>query len=94
MLGVLFVCLIYLVSIMLVIFCVKVLFKSIALKRLAKEKDKLLQETLISENLKFKRNNENILMIDNLNNILFNRIFKITQDVLLVQKFIFENDMN
>ncbi|HMQ43058.1 MAG TPA: hypothetical protein PKD13_01745 [Mariniflexile sp.] len=40
------------------------------------------------------KNSQNTILMDGLHESLLNRFFKITQDLLLVQKFIFETYCN
>ncbi|WP_346242891.1 hypothetical protein [Mariniflexile soesokkakense] len=54
----------------------------------------ILQENLLEETAKLERTKEKTLLVEGLQKILFKRYFKIIEDILLMQKFIFDNYVN
>lgn len=76
----------------LVIICygVKVIFEIFRSKKIAFKTYSALCDYYSTENLIFLKNKEKLQLIDDFHKILFNRLFKITSDLLLVQKLIFE----
>ncbi|MDP5157040.1 MAG: hypothetical protein NWQ07_00505 [Flaviramulus sp.] len=52
-----------------------------------------LNNNVKNEAIKFEKNRDKLQLVDDLHSSLFDRLFKITKDVILVQKFIFETNI-
>ena len=61
------------------------------LKKAANHSIIILKENIKHEHLKLQNNNDKVLLVEDLHKSLFNRLFKITRDIILMQKLIFEN---
>ncbi|GAA4893003.1 hypothetical protein GCM10023311_16820 [Flaviramulus aquimarinus] len=82
--------LIYLLLAVLLAFIVKAYWDTQAIKENAFRNHLLLEEQLVLENNKSKMNIEKLYLSDNLQKSVFKRLFKITKDILLLQKLIFD----
>ena len=81
---------IYLVVLVLIFFIVKTVFVTISLKKMAYKTYGVLQENISQEHFKFQNNSEKMLLAEDLYKTLFYRFFKITRDIISMQKLIFE----
>ena len=74
----------------LVAITIKTILETRDLKSMAKQQCTVLEMRLEIETQKRNKNNENIILINDLHQTLLSRFFKITQEILLMQKLIFE----
>lgn len=74
----------------LIFFVAKVMLEMLSSKRIAFKTYSALHEYYLSENALFLKNKKKLQLIDDFHKTLFNRLFKITSDLLLMQKLIFE----
>lgn len=86
----LFIWAIYALVFVLTLFVIKAVFQTTHLKKTANKNYLILEENLLQENSKLEGAKQKVLLIEELHKTLFNRLFKITTDVILMQKFIFE----
>lgn len=50
----------------------------------------ILQKNIFDENLKLQTTKEKLLLVEDLNKTIFSRLFKVTRDIIVMQKLIFE----
>jgi len=81
--------LILLISVLL-LFIIKSFIKTNVINKRGKNNLVVLDNKYRLELEKCKLNNQNILLLDDLYVSLFSRVFKITQDLILIQKIIFD----
>ena len=74
----------------LVAITIKTILQTRILKSMAKQQCTVLEMRLEIETQKRNKNNQNIILINDLHQALLSRFFKITQEILLMQKLIFE----
>ena len=74
----------------LVMLAIKTVVHTRNLKRMAKREYAVLEMQLEMQTEKLYKNNQRLILVNDLHETLFSRFFKIIQDVLLMQKFIFE----
>ena len=73
------------------VFCiVKTIIHTISKKKQKNDTCFQLQERIMIAQLMLQNNNEKIQLVEYLQKTLFNRFFKITRDIILMQKLIFE----
>jgi cytochrome c biogenesis protein ResB len=90
MINNLFTIVIYLLLIVLVYCLIKTVFHLITEKKMDSETYFQLQENIIKAQHTLQDNKEKIKILEELHTTLFNRCFKITRDIILMQKLIFE----
>ncbi len=73
---------------------IKTMLHTHTLKKTAKQTCSILERQVAMKTKILYKNSQNTILMDGLHQSLFNRFFKITQDLLLVQKFIFETYCN
>ncbi len=78
-----------LLALILVCFSVKVFFNIMSFKRKAHKENSVLMKDLEVQTQKLKLNSQKVLVFDNLTALLMKRLFKITKELLAVQKMIF-----
>ncbi len=78
----------------LILISVKMVVNNLNLNKLADVYCKNLSKNLKAERKLFEKNSQKIILIDDLNEALFKRLFKITKELLFVQKLIFNNYLN
>ncbi|WP_372753563.1 hypothetical protein [Mariniflexile sp.] len=76
--------------VVLVFVIIKTIFQNIFLNKIANKSYAQLREKIAQEQLKLQINNERILLVEELHITIFNRVFKIARDIILVQKLIFD----
>lgn len=81
---------IYLLVFILMLFIIKTIFKTLHLKYVATKNYLVLEENFQLEYKKLEYNNHKVQLLEDLHQTLFNRLFKITRDIILMQKLIFE----
>jgi len=86
--NLLFTIIIYLLILIFTCFIVKVYTDFITISKKAKQEYDILQGDLIVEEKKHKIYSQNIILIDNLNESLFNRIIEIAKRLIFIQKFL------
>lgn len=82
---------IYLLVLISVSVIIKIIFQTITENKIENNKYVLWEERIASEQLKLKQINYKIELLNQLQESLLNRFFKITRDIILMQKLIFEN---
>ena len=90
MLNNLFIAFIYLVVLVLLFCLIKTVYCSVSNQKMHRKICFQLQEGLIQAQNKLQTNNEKIQILEDLQTTLFNRFFKITREIILMQKLIFE----
>jgi len=85
-----FIWVIYALVFVLVLFVIKTIFQNKYLKKAAIKSELILQENLFQESNKLEKAKQKLLLVEDLHHTLFKRFFKITEDILLMQKFMFE----
>jgi flagellar biosynthesis/type III secretory pathway M-ring protein FliF/YscJ len=90
----LFLVVIYILVFILMFFVVKTVFQNMILKKAMIESSFSLEEKLIKEQVKLANNKEKLLLVEALHETLFDSLFKITRDIILMQKLIFEKLTN
>lgn len=78
-----------LLIVVLILFIIKSFLNIIYINKVGKKNLVLLENEYKIEAAKLKINNQKILLLDRFYNTLFNRLFKITHDFILIQKLIF-----
>lgn len=78
----------HLLALILVCFSVKVFFNMMSFKRKADKEHSILMKDLEVQTQKLKLNSQKVQVFDNLTALLLKRLFKITKDLLAVQKLI------
>lgn len=63
------------------------------INKIAKQKYSRLESDFAYEEKKHEINSQKIILLDELSKNLFNRLFKITRDILLMQKIIINNHL-
>ncbi len=86
----LFIVLIYALIFVLLVWIVKVKMQTETCTKMAQAKFLSLQNNFTVQEKKQKRSNEDIIMIENFYDSLLSHLFKITKEILLVQKLIFK----
>lgn len=86
----LFIWVIYALVFVLVLFVIKAVFQNKYLKKTAIKSELILQENLFQESNKLEKTKQKLLLVEDLHHTLFKRFLKITEDILLMQQFIFE----
>lgn len=81
---------IYLLTITLIGFIIKVYKNTHIIKEKGSQKHMLLEKQYVLEKSKSGMNTEQLKLVDNLHQSLFNRLFIITKEILLLQKLIFD----
>lgn len=77
--------------VLVVVFCIiKVVFYLISEKKMNSKICFQLQKNIIQAQSKLQTNHEKVQILEELHTTLFNRYFKITRDIILMQKLIFE----
>lgn len=77
--------------VLVVVFCIiKVVFYLISEKKTENKTYFQLQKNIIQAQSKLQTNHEKVQILEELHTTLFNRYFKITRDIILMQKLIFE----
>ncbi|MEN3325091.1 hypothetical protein VP395_15240 [Mariniflexile soesokkakense] len=84
----------YILVLVLILLVAKAAFQTMHLKKSGSINYLILQENLLEETAKLERTKEKTLLVEGLQKILFKRYFKIIEDILLMQKFIFDNYVN
>ena len=82
--------LIYFLLVVLLAFVVKAYLDTQLIKENKNRNYLVLQEQLLIEKEKCNVNTEKLRLADNLQNSLFTRLFKITKEIILLQKLIFD----
>lgn len=90
MFNYLFVRAIYTLVLILILFVIKTVVHGISLKKTWDENCIVLQKNLVTEQIKLDNNKEKLQLVEDLHKTLFNRLFKITRDIIIMQKLIFE----
>jgi hypothetical protein len=80
--------------IVLVLSLFKVCLDTMCLNKLAQNSYLSLRENIQKEEQKQRFYSDQLLLIDELNKSLYNRIFQISKDFILMQKVIFGKDFN
>ncbi len=80
--------------VVLILISVKMVVNNLNLNKLADIYYENLSKKLKAERKLFEKNSQKIILIDDLNEALFKRLFKITKELLFVQKLIFNNYLN
>lgn len=86
----LFIWVIFIPVLVLMIYVVKTIYDTSHLKKTINNNFIVLQKKILHENAKLEKNREKLLLVEDLHQTLFNRLFKITRDIILLQKLIFE----
>ncbi len=77
--------------VLVVVFCIiKVVFYLISEKKMNSKICFQLQKNIIQAQSKLQTNHEKVQILEELHTTLINRYFKITRDIILMQKLIFE----
>lgn len=77
--------------VLVVVFCIiKLVFYLISEKKMENKTYFQLQKNIIQAQSKLQTNYEKVQILEELHATLFNRYFKITRDIILMQKLIFE----
>ncbi len=77
--------------VLVVVFCIiKVVFYLISEKKTENKTYFQLQKNIIQAQSKLQTNHEKVQILEELHTTLINRYFKITRDIILMQKLIFE----
>lgn len=74
----------------LIVIVIKQLFNLQALDKVGKQQYAILKIQLEKEKLKYVANSKKLSVVDELNKMLINNLFKITKDLLFMQKLIFD----
>jgi len=85
---------IFVLILVLLIFTIKVYFDTKKDKERGLEKYDEIRFRLKSEIIKNKQISQSLNLAEDMQNTLFNRFFKITEDLLSVQKLIFDGHLN
>ena len=72
-------------------FNIKTYIDTIRSTKKSKQTYSKLVSDFVNEEKKHEINSQNLILLDELHNDLFNRLFKITRDILLMQKMIWNN---
>ncbi len=86
--------LIFILVLVVLIFIIKAYTQTIKVKKKSVEKCNEIINLLKKESFKYKQISQRLVLSDNLQTTLFKRFFKITEDLLWVQKMIFDNHLN
>ena len=86
----LFIWVLFLLVSLLLMCIAKTIFHTKLLKKSINKNYRVLQENLFYENYKLEKNCEKLQLVEDLHKTLFNSLFKITRDTILMQKLIFE----
>lgn len=82
------------VIVVLIVVSVKMVVNNLTLNKLADRDYKILSDNLKIEMESFEKNSQKIIVIEDLNETLFKRLFKITKELLFLQKLIFDHYRN
>lgn len=74
----------------LIVFIIKTLFQTSFIKQSCSVSLHKLEENIVLEQVKLQHNQEKVALVEEAHKTLFNRFFKITTDIILLQKLIFE----
>jgi hypothetical protein len=85
---------IYLLVFILSFFSIKTCLEIASFGKMAQKRNLTFEENIKDEKEKLGVFNEQVLLIDSLNASLFDRLFQICKDFILLQKFIFEKYVN
>ena len=75
----------------LIFFNIKTYIETLQSTKKSKQTYSKLVNDFVNEEKKHEINSQNLILLDELHNDLFNRLFKITRDILLTQKIIWNN---
>ena len=84
---------IYLLVLVFIFLIIKVIIRTVYLKRIVNKSYMALQKNIDREQYRLQRNSGKIQLLEDLHKTLFNRLFKITRDIILLQKLIFETQI-
>tara|TARA_R110001592_G_scaffold86597_10_gene255671 strand:+ start:830 stop:1117 length:288 start_codon:yes stop_codon:yes gene_type:complete len=73
---------------------VKKVINNMIFNKLSDRNYRILSDNLKFEMESFQKNSQKIIVIDDLNEILFKRLFTITKELLFLQKLIFDDYQN
>lgn len=82
---------IFILVFVLIISIIRTVFQILTEKNKQSDIYSSLETHLTTERFKLEKNNEKIKLLNQLHETLFNSFFAITKDIILLQKFIFEN---
>lgn len=85
---------IFVLILVLLIFTIKIYFETKEVKEKGVEKYNEISDIIKSEIFKNKQISQNLILAEDLQTSLFNCFFKITEDLLFVQKLIFDDHLN
>ena len=80
--------------IVLILASVKIFFNNLNYNKLVGGDYKILSDNLKIEMDSFQKNKEKVELVDQLHETLFNRLFQITRELLLVQKMMFNKNID
>ncbi len=83
---------IYIIIIFLVIFIIKVYMHTIRLNLIGKEKQVVLEASFNKEKIKSQIINEHVLLANNLEQSIFNRLFEISKELIGLQKLLLNSN--
>lgn len=76
-----------------VFFAIKSYAETLQTAKTAKQTYSRLLRDFVNEEKKHKINSQNIILLDELHSIMFKRLFKITRDILFIQKILLNNHL-
>jgi hypothetical protein len=85
----LFIYVIFFLLLVLTVLVIKAIFSIIHLKIVSNNSYLELQENIEVSSLKLKNNNQSVLLVDDFNRTLIDKIFTISNEIIELQKFIF-----
>jgi hypothetical protein len=85
----LFIYVIFFFLLVLTVLVIKAIFNIIHLKIVSNNSYLELQENIEVSSLKLKNNNQSVLLVDDFNRTLIDKIFTISNEIIELQKFIF-----
>lgn len=85
----LFIYVIFFLLLVLTVLVIKAIFSIIHLKIVSNNSYLELQENIEVSSLKLKNNNQSVLLVDDFNRTLIDKIFTISNEIIDLQKFIF-----